>query len=101
MKPPHGEDYLILLTISGAGNERMPDGKHLDRALSRLKAQMRAALKSGDIFTRYSLTQILMIVQMKNEDALFDFLKKIQHDFKYEGQSIPVELTCKADRIRR
>lgn len=91
--------YLILLTLGGVGNEKQPSGKHLDRALSQLDDLMKASLKSGDVYTRYSVTQYLLIAGMESEDALFSFLKQLQHDFKSANLSIPVELTFKADLV--
>ncbi len=91
--------YLILLTISGMGNVKVPAGKHLDRALTQLGDLLGASLHPGDVYTRYSVTQLLAIAQMEDEDSLFNFLKKIQHDFKYANLSIPVEMTFKADLI--
>lgn len=91
--------YLILLTVSGMGSEKVPAGKHLDRALSQLTEQIEASLKSGDIYTRYSLTQLLLIAEMESENTLFDFLRSMQHHFKVTNLSIPVELTFKADLV--
>lgn len=92
--------YLILLTVSGVGDEKLPAGKHLDRALTQLTDLVNASLKAGDVYTRYSVTQLLAIAEMENEDALFEFLKKIQHDFKSANLSIPVEVTFKADLVK-
>lgn len=92
--------YLILLTVNGVGGEKLPAGIHLDRALTRLTDLMNASLKAGDVYTRYSVTQLLAIAEMENEDALFEFLKKIQHDFKSANLSIPVEVTFKADLVK-
>lgn len=91
--------YLILLTVSGIGAEKMPSGKNLDRALAHLSGMIDQSLGSGDVYTRYSVTQLLMIAKMESEDALFAFLKKIQHDFKSANLSLPVEMTFKADLV--
>lgn len=91
--------FLMLLTVSGVGGEKLPNGKHLDRALSRLIALMSASLKRGDVFTRYSVTQLLAFAEMESEDALFGFLKQLRRDFKSTNLSIPVELTFHADLV--
>lgn len=91
--------YLILLTVNGMGSEKVPAGKHLDRALSQLNELMDASLGRGDVYTRYSVTQLLAIAEMESENSLFDFFKKLQHDFKSSNLSIPVELTFKADLV--
>jgi hypothetical protein len=56
-------------------------------------------LSDGDVFTRYSLTQILALAALPDEEALHQLLKKFQHTFKYNNLSCPVELSCKADRV--
>lgn len=91
--------YLILLTVNGVGAEKIPSGKHLDRALAQLSGLLEQALGKGDFYTRYSVTQLLVVAEMESEDALFAFLKKIQHDFKSANLSLPVEMTFKADLI--
>lgn len=91
--------YLILLTLGGIGEDKQPSGKHLDRALTHLSALLERSLKPGDVYTRYSLTQFLLIAEMESEDSLFIFLRKLQHDFKSSAPSLPIELTFKADLI--
>lgn len=92
--------YLILLTVTSMDkDEPIPADRHLDRALSQLERQLSLALSEGDLFTRYSLTQMLAIASLPGEDELFAFLKKIQQTFKYNNLSCPVEVTFKAERI--
>lgn len=91
--------YLVLFTVSGAGSEKMPSGKYLDRALEQLGDLLDHALGKGDFYTRYSVTQLLVSAQMESEDALFAFLKKVQNHFKSSNLSLPVEITFKADLV--
>lgn len=91
--------FLILLTLSGAGSEKLPSEKHLDRALAQLTALLEASLARGDIYTRYSVTQMLAIVHMETEDALFDLLQQLQRDFRASTPALPVDLTFKADLV--
>lgn len=91
--------YLILLTIVGIGGDKTPSGKHLDRALAQVTALLEASLKSGDVCARYSVTQYLLITEMASEDALYDFIRKLGHDFKSANLALPVDLTFKADLL--
>ena len=92
--------YLVLLTVLSMNKEEsVPADRYLDRALNQLERQLSLALAEGDVYTRYSLTQMLAMVSLSDEDALFAFLKKIQQTFKYNNLSCPVEVTFKAERI--
>ena len=92
--------YLTLLTIVPAdkGDFASVD-RYLDRGLKQLERQLSLGLSEGDVYTRYSLTQMLAMVSVPDEDALFALLKRIQQTFKYNNLSCPVELTFKAERI--
>lgn len=95
-----GSDYLILLTVTPADRSvSVPEKKHLDRALSQLESQLSNTLSEGDVYTRYSLTQLLVIASLPDEDALFAFLKKTRRCFHAENPSCPVEISFKADKI--
>lgn len=89
--------YLVLLTLGGAGDDKMPAGKFLDRALSRLVSLLEHSLGQGDLCTRYSVTQMLALVHPESEDSLFAFLRQLQYDFKSTPPALPVTLTYKAD----
>ncbi len=92
--------YLILLTVTSANKgESVPADRYLDRALGQLERQLSIALSEGDVYTRYSLTQMLAMATLPDEDALFTLLKRIQQTFKYNNLSCPVELAFKAERI--
>lgn len=92
--------YLILLTITSPDKESpVPTDRHLDRALLQVERLLTLNLSDGDVFTRYSLTQILALAAVPDEDALFTLLKKLQQTFKYNNLSCPVEITYKADRV--
>ncbi|MBQ7325224.1 MAG: hypothetical protein IJW98_05745 [Clostridia bacterium] len=92
--------YLILFTVTSNDRESpAPAERHLDRALSQLERLLTLNLADGDVFTRYSLTQILALAALPGEEALHQLLKKFQQTFKYNNLSCPVELTYKADRV--
>lgn len=91
--------FLILLTLGGVGSEKAPSDKHLDRAFKQLEGLLASTLSQGDVYTRYSLMQYLAVVHMANEDALFDFLKRLQQDFNSNNPALPVELGVKADLV--
>lgn len=92
--------YLILFTILSMNrDEPIPADRHLDRALRQLERQLSLALSDGDLYTRYSLTQMLAIASVSGEEELYALLKRIQQTFKYNNLSCPVEVTFKAERI--
>lgn len=92
--------YLILLTVTSADKgDPTPADRYLDRALGQLERQLAIAMNEGDVYTRYSLTQMLAMVTLPGEDELFALLKRIQQTFKYNNLSCPVELAFKAERI--
>lgn len=92
--------YLILLTVTSMNREEpIPAERHLDRALAQLERLLSLSLSQGDVYTRYSLTQMLAIATLPDEDALFALLKKIQHTFKYNNLSCPVEVAFKAELV--
>ena len=92
--------YLILFTLTSNDRESSaPADRHLDRALAQIERLLTLQLSDGDVFTRYSLTQILALATLPDEEALFNLLKKIQQIFKSNNLSTPIELTYKADRV--
>ncbi|MBO5779051.1 MAG: hypothetical protein J6R82_05745 [Clostridia bacterium] len=92
--------YLILLTVTSPDRESpVPSERHLDRALAQIERLLTLNLSDGDVYTRYSLTQILALAELPDEEALYTLLKKIQQTFKYGNLSSPVEITFKADLV--
>ena len=92
--------YLTLLTIVPMDkSDTSSVDRYVDRGLKQLDRQLSLALSEGDVYTRYSLTQMLAMVSVSDEDALFALLKRIQQTFKYNNLSCPVELTFKAERM--
>ena len=92
--------YLTLLTIIPIDkSDSASVDRYVDRGLKQLERQLSLALSEGDVYTRYSLTQMLAMVSVPDEDTLFALLKRIQQTFKYNNLSCPVELTFKAERM--
>ncbi len=95
-----GNEYLILLSvvpISGKGE--LPTGKTVDRALGQIERQLCRGLNEGDIYTRYSVTQFLMIIAATDEESLLSRARKELRSFRNSLAAIQLRVDCKAQRI--
>ncbi|MBQ8381867.1 MAG: winged helix-turn-helix domain-containing protein [Clostridia bacterium] len=70
--------YLILLTVvSPDRREELPAANVLERALAALEDSLLENLAPGDVYTRYSLTQLLVLAAFPDEDGLTYCLSKL------------------------
>ncbi|MBQ8289114.1 MAG: hypothetical protein IJX76_10205 [Clostridia bacterium] len=70
--------YLILLTVVNPDRSgEIPVPKVLDRTLAVLEESLQENLSPGDVYTRYSLTQLLVLAAFDDEDALMYCLSKL------------------------
>lgn len=71
--------YLVLLTVvTPQRNGDIPAPSLLDRALALLDKSLQENLSEGDIYTRYSLTQLLVLAAFADEDELIGCLSKVR-----------------------
>jgi len=54
--------YIALITVTGMENNEMPNQKTTNRVMDSLKSTIHHTLRKGDIFTRYSVNQYLIML---------------------------------------
>ncbi len=70
--------YLVLLTVVTPERDgEIPAPRSLDRALALLEKSLQVNLSEGDVYTRYSLTQLLVMAAFADEDELIGCLSKL------------------------
>ncbi len=69
LRRTRGRAYIILLTLAD-GEGDFPDLQEKDQWMETLKGLIQNSLRSGDMFTRYSRDQyLIMILDLSEEDA--------------------------------
>ncbi|MCR5428488.1 MAG: diguanylate cyclase [Lachnospiraceae bacterium] len=71
---------LLLLTLSGAGDE-MLESDTLDSALACLKESVTTSLRCGDVATNYSSSQFIVILTDANEANGYTIAERIRSRF--------------------
>ncbi len=94
------KSYLLLFTVTAPDRKDLvPDNKQLDRALQQIETRLRTDFAKGDIYTRYSLTQILAIVTAPGEEILLDRTKAMRKALRTNIAFDEVDVKIKATSI--
>jgi DNA-binding SARP family transcriptional activator len=85
--------FLMSCNLSGNKGAVLEDKKRLATAATGLHRAIRATLRQGDLYTRYSSSQFLILllgIQQENCPAVFERIKKKFHE-EYEGRGIKLQ----------
>ena len=74
--------YLAIITVA-AGRGGMPGQKQLNQITERLGDTIRISLRNGDIYTRYSLLQFLLMLPSTSFENVEMILERISRGFRY------------------
>jgi DNA-binding SARP family transcriptional activator len=84
--------FLCLLTISNLKGELLKPAVQT-RAMDELGESIRNSLRRGDIFSRYSVSQFLMLLPTATYENGENVLKRIIHNFKKEYSRKDLSIT--------
>lgn len=84
--------YLCMLTVSGL-NGAIPKTAILNKAMEHLETAIRSSLRCSDVFTRYSISQYLILLPTITSEMAEMVLKRIITNFRkvYNRKDLTVE----------
>lgn len=91
---------ICLLTINGADGE-LPAQNPLNKAMQRLQDCVSRSLRGSDIFSRYSVSQFVIMLSNTNEQTGELIMKRIEKAFKRENTNKDIELSYVFKTTRR
>ena len=83
--------YLGLLTLSGK-NELLPSPRTMNQAMELLRRVINKSLRKGDIFTRYSINQYLLMLPMTTYKSANNVIERIRTVFGAKNTKTPLIL---------
>ena len=83
--------YVCLLSLSSFGGGELPQ-RTLNRAMHQLSETIRTSLRSGDIYTRYSVSQYLVMLPNVSAENGAKVLDRIAAAFRRENPKSPAFL---------
>lgn len=87
--------YLCLMSVTDGRNKMLDNKKHQNAAMSQLRNAIQFSLRRGDIFTRYSVSQYLILLPAISYENGEMVLKRIQRNFKRENPHSKVSIIYK------
>jgi len=84
--------YICLLTLSSAQDEQIKN-KAFTKAMTKLKETITLTLRHGDLFTRYSVNQYLVMLPTTSFESSDRVIKRIADTYRRENPRSPVVLT--------
>ncbi len=84
--------YVGLLTVMNAAGDDLPNQKTLNRVMDALHDTIRRTLRKGDIFTRYSLNQYLIMLPTTTYETSHMVMERIKKAYRREFPNTPVSL---------
>lgn len=91
---------ICLLTINGVDGE-LPAQNPLNKAMQRLQDCVSRSLRGSDIFSRYSVSQFVIMLSNTNEQTGELIMKRIEKAFKRENTNKDIELSYTFKTTRR
>lgn len=83
--------FLCLITVNDNKGET-PNQRQLNNAMSKLLLTVNESLRRGDVYTRYSPSQYLVMLQMLTFENAQMVVKRIQKRFKHEYPKLTAKL---------
>ena len=73
--------YLGLITLSDS-NDSVPGGKSLNKAIDCLTAAINETLRKGDVYSRYSISQYVLLLPSASFENIEMVMKRISSSFR-------------------
>ena len=84
--------YIGLMTVMNAAGDDLPNQKTMNRVMDALHDTIRRTLRRGDIFTRYSLNQYLIMLPTTTFETSNMVMERIKKAYRREFPNTPVLL---------
>jgi DNA-binding SARP family transcriptional activator len=85
--------YLALITVTDPTGER-PALKTLKKSMDKLKDTISQSLRRGDVFTRFSVSQYLVMLPSATLEDGQSVTKRIVRQFRRDNPRLRAELVC-------
>lgn len=86
--------YIGLVTLMNAAGDDLPNQKTMNRVMDSLHDTIRRTLRKGDIFTRYSLNQYLVMLPTTTFETSNMVMDRVKKAYRREFPNTPVMLRC-------
>ena len=84
--------YLCLISVTDKNGKRIVNTKKQSEAAGKLRTVIQFSLRRGDVFTRYSVSQYLVLLSAINYENTEMVLDRIQANFKRDNPNLAVRL---------
>ena len=84
--------YLCLVSVTDKNGKRIVNTKKQNEAVGRLRTAIQFSLRRGDVFTRYSVSQYLILLSSINYENTEMVLRRITDNFKRDNPNLAVKL---------
>lgn len=84
--------YLCLISVTDKNGKRIVNTKKQSEAAGKLRTSIQFSLRRGDVFTRYSVSQYLVLLSAINYENTEMVLDRIQANFKRDNPNLAVRL---------
>ena len=84
--------YLCLISVTDKNGKRIVNTKKQSEAVGKLRTAIQFSLRRGDVFTRYSVSQYLVLLSAINYENTEMVLDRIQANFKRDNPNLAVRL---------
>ena len=91
--------YLCLMSVTDGKNNIIGSKKQQNAAMSQLRNAIQFSLRRGDVFTRYSVSQYLILLPTISYENCEMVLKRVQRRFRSENPHSKVVLTYKSQPL--
>lgn len=86
--------YIGLMSVMNETGDALPNQKLMNRVMDGLKTVITRSLRRGDIFTRYSLNQYLIMLPTTTFETSGMVLERIKKAYRREFPNLSVTLRC-------
>ena len=83
--------HIALLTLSGLGGDK-PKQKALNRAMEKLKDAIGLSLRRGDVYTRFSVSQYLVMLPSASYENSIKVVERIIRAFRQQSPKAAVTI---------
>ncbi len=91
--------YIGLMTLMNAAGDDLPNQKTMNRVMDALHDTIRRTLRRGDIFTRYSLNQYLIMLPTTTFETSNMVMERLKKSYRREFPNTLVQLSCSTTPI--
>lgn len=84
--------YLCLISVTDKNGKRIVNTKKQSEVAGKLRTAIQFSLRRGDVFTRYSVSQYLVLLSAINYENTEMVLGRIQANFRRDNPNLAVRL---------